>query len=344
MEKLSTKCKNCGGQLKFDPKKQTLRCEYCETSYHLPKANVNAVLVRGYSNAFHPNELNKNLNFYKCSMCGNAYFSACEEKSQECLECGNVSLEKIKSAGFCADGIIPFEIDKEDAAKKMVNYLKSIPNVPKSVFDNALPENLTGVFVPVWNFIFDTDASWTANASKLKKNWNGTYYSVPVPLFGTKSESIKSADQCATTNETDDLLELFNETDYDKIIPYTSEWTFGYKIDDTNRNIHDYYEYVINTEEKKIAKEISNKILRENQDVTDLQINTVSHDIYFNYVYVPVYVYKYNYKGKVYKNYISGSTGKVAGKTPTSLKGLLKILVKYLGIAALIILLYLLIK
>lgn len=344
MEKLLTKCKNCGGQLRFDPKKQTLKCEYCETSYHLPKAKVNAVLVRGYSNAFHPNELNKNLNFYRCSKCGHAYFSACEEKSQECFECGNSSLEKINSSGYCADGIIPFEIDKKTAVTKLTNYLKAKPNIPKVVFNNILPENLTGVFVPVWNFIFDIDATWTANASKLKKNWNGTYYTVPVPVFGTRSESIKSADQCATTNEADDLLELFNETDYDKIIPYSSEWTFGYKIDETNRNIHDYYEFVTTTEEKKISKEISDKILRDNQDVTDMQINTNSHDVYFNYVYVPVYVYKYNYKGKTYKNYVSGSSGKVAGKTPVSLNGILKILAKYLGLAAIIILLYFIFK
>ncbi len=340
MEKLLAQCKNCGGQLRFDPKNQTLSCEYCETSYHLPKAKVNSVLVRGYSNAFHPNQFNQNLNFYKCSRCGHAYFCANEEKLLECKECGSASLEKIKSAGYCADGIIPFEISKEQAADKLVSFLKSKPSVPKDMISKAKAENLTGVFVPVWNFIFDIDANFSANASELKKDASGTYYTIPSPVYGTKSEAIKSADQCATTNQEDDLLELFDENDYDKIIPYTAEYTFGYKVDDINRNIHEYYEAVTAGEEEKLKKEISNMILRKHKDVSNMQIEIESHDVYFNFAYVPVYVYKYVKKGKTYKIYISGTTGKVAGKTPFTFKGVIKTLIKILGLAAVIAVVY----
>ena len=70
------------------------------------------------------------------------------------------------------------------------------------------------------------DATYSANASELKKDNNGMYYTVPIPVFGTRSESVRSADQNATSVEMDELLDLFDERDYDKIIPYSPEYTF----------------------------------------------------------------------------------------------------------------------
>lgn len=344
MEKVISECKNCGSELKFDPTKQTLSCAYCESTYRLPKAKIDSVLVRGYSNAFHPNQFNKGLNAYKCDMCGHIYFTASQEMSKDCSSCGGVNCTEIKTSGYCADGIIPFEISKEQAAEKFKNYIKSKSNLPKSFIMEANNKNLTGVFIPVWNFVFDVDARYSANAVELKKDDSGRYYSIPFPVFGTKNEAIKSADQCATSTETDDFLELFDENDYDKIIPYVPEYTFGYKVDDINRNIHEYYELVTETEEAKLKKEISRHILKKHKDVSNMRIETMSSDVYFNFTYVPVYVNTYTKKGKVYKTYISGTTGKVVGKTPHSIKGLLKGLAKVLGLAAAIVLIYYFLK
>ena len=334
MEKSLSNCKNCGSELKYNPVEQTLSCSYCETSYHLPKAKIDAVLVRGYSNSFHPNQLNKTLNCYQCEMCSHTYFTASEEKSKECPECGNPSCKQVKSSGYCADGIIPFEISKEQAAEYFENYLKSKPNIPKDMFKQAKNQQLSGVFIPVWNFVFDIHAKYSANAVELKKDSSGYYYSVPFPVYGSKIKAIKSADQCATSTEADDFLELFDENDYEKIIPYAPEYTFGYRVDDINRSIHDYYILVTENEEYEVKKSISDFILKKYKDVSNMQIDVTSQDVYFNFTYVPVYVNTYTYKGKTYKTYISGTTGKVAGKSPVSIKSILKTLAKFLGLAA----------
>ena len=187
------------------------------------------------------------------------------------------------------------------------------------------------------------DATYSANASELKKDNNGMYYTVPIPVFGTRSESVRSADQNATSVEMDELLDLFDERDYDKIIPYSPEYTFGFQVDDINRSIHDYYDIVIDSEERKLRKQISDDILNNNKDVNNLNIKIVPREVYFNFAYVPVYVYTYFYKGKTYKIYISGTTGKVAGKTPISIKHIFKKIAKYFGLFAAIAILELLI-
>jgi len=334
MEKLSSQCKNCGGELTFNPTKQTLSCEYCETSYHLPKAKIDAVLVRGYSNGFHPNQLNKSLNCYQCEMCGHTYFTALEEKSKECPDCGNPSCKIIKSSGYCADGIIPFEISKEEAAEKFKAYLKSKPAIPKELMKEANNQNLQGVFIPVWNFIFDVNATYNATANELKTDENGNYYGVPFPIFGSKTEQIKSADQSATSSEQDEFLEIFDEKDYEKIIPYAPEYTFGYKVDNIDRNIKDFYTETTNFAESKFKRKLTDKVFSKYKDVSNYQINVESSDVYFNFTYVPVYINSYRHKGKVYKTYISGTTGRVVGKRPISIKSLLKFAAKFLGLMA----------
>ena len=145
---------------------------------------------------------------------------------------------------------------------------------------------------------------------------------------------VPSLDESATTNETDDFLELFDENDYAGIIPYIPEYTFGYRVDDINRSIHDYYILVTENEEHEVKKSISDFILKKYKDVSNMQIDLTSQDVYFNFTYVPVYVNTYTYKGKTYKTYISGTTGKVAGKAPVSIKSILKTLAKFLGLAA----------
>lgn len=272
-------------------------------------------------------------------MCSHTYFTSSEEISQDCPNCGSPEIEKINSSGYCADGIIPFEITKEQALKNLKSFLKSKPGIPKAMKTNLSEDKISGVYIPVWNFIFDINLSYLAIASDLRRYKNGTYYSVPIQVYGEKRFSIKSADQSATTTEFDDFLELFDEKDYDKIIPYLTEYTYGYQVDDINREIHDYYTLVTNEEKAKAKNNITNFVLNKYRDVRNLNISMVTQDEYFNFAYVPVYVYKYKHKNNISKVYVSGTTGKVAGKTPTSVKSILKTLAKFLGLFAAIALL-----
>ena len=98
MEKVTSKCKNCGSELWFNPQKGTLDCRYCQTNYFLPTKNDKAVLVRQYDAGFHPNQLNKTLFAYKCDTCKNIYYMSSEEKSKKCPNCGNLDQTKMNVA------------------------------------------------------------------------------------------------------------------------------------------------------------------------------------------------------------------------------------------------------
>lgn len=339
MEKINSKCQNCGGELYYNPQKKCISCRYCETTFFLPKKTSNAYIVRQFDGNFHPNQLNQGLTAYQCKTCKNVYYMSSEEKSKKCPNCGNNDAEIINDEGYCADGIIPFEISKEEASQKMYNFLKTKSKVPTVLVKMAKQQKLMGVFVPVVNYSFNMSSSYSATITELKRDNSGSYYGVKLPIFNNKLSHIKSLDKCLSDVETDDLLPLFDEKDYAKIIPYMPEYTFGYRVDSVNKDVNDTYFETISraqkVEEEKIKKELFNK----HKEVSAINVQSSPSDIFFNFVYVPVYINTYQYKNKTYKTYISGTTGKVAGKTPVSFLKVLKTILKGIGVVAIIALL-----
>lgn len=336
MNTISSKCQNCGSELWYNPKEGCLTCKYCTTNYFLPRKSDDAVLVRQYSAAFHPNQLNESLDAYKCGGCGTKFYMSSEESSKQCPNCGNNSSEKIEDNGFCADGILPFKITKPEAVKVLSKYLRTHSGFSSAAKKGAKEQNIIGVFIPVWNFSYNVNSSYSANSSELKKDSFGSYYSVIKPVFGEKNQRVTSLDKLACSNEDDVLLELFDQDDYMDLIPYFPEYTYGYTIHAIDKDIHDFY-YEFTEEAASEAKDkIMKSLLRKHKEISDISISSQVEDVFFNFAYVPVYVYNSNNHGKKEKVYISGTTGKVVGKPHKSFGGFLKKAIKFLGVLAIV--------
>lgn len=339
-----SKCENCGSSLIYNPQMNCLSCSHCETNYILPKRNENAVLVRQYSPEFHPNQLNRSLIAYRCNSCGNTYYISSEEMSKKCPNCAANSSTIVEDEGLCADGIIPFKLTKKQASDEFLKYLRKHGGVSGELKKYAKNQKLMGVYIPVWNFKFNVNAQYSGSATEVKSRSDGSVYGTYKPIYGEKHKRIMSYDQSATNMETDDFLSLFDENDYSQIIPYTPEYTFGYRVDRINKDIHDYYREISDKAVEDVKKSLTKSVLNSHKEVSDLFVDAQAEDTFFNFCYVPVYVNSYTYRGKVYKTYISGTTGKVVGKMPTTFKGILKVLLKLLGLAAVVALLVYLFK
>ena len=218
MEEFSSVCPNCGSDLFFNPKTGSLTCKYCESNFYLPTSSKKAVTVRQYSIGFHPSVLNKSLNSYKCNSCSRVYFMTTEGRSSRCPNCGCGDVELTEEPGFCADGIVPFKISKEEASNAMQEYLKNDNKIPKELRKMAKEQKMMAVLIPVWNFSFNLYAVYSANETLLRKDSYGMYYSVNNPIFGDREKRVPSVDECATEGEDNSFLSLFDENDYAKIV------------------------------------------------------------------------------------------------------------------------------
>ena len=336
MEEFSSVCKNCGSDLYFNPKTGCLTCKYCESNFYLPKKKKEAVIVRQYNTGFHPNMLNSSLNSYKCNSCGRTYFMTTEGRSSRCPACGNTSTTLVDEPGYCADGIIPFKMTKAEASVKLEEFIGANKKIPKELKKLIKEQKLMAVYIPVWNFSFNMFATYSATENVLKKDSYDMYYTVPNPIFGDRTKRIKSLDQCATEGEDDAFLDLFDEEDYAKIIPYIPEYACGCRVEPVTKDIHDFYGEIVDGAQKEFETQIKRELLKRKTETVNISIQSRARDVFFNFTYVPVYVNTFKYRNKLYKLFVSGTTGKVVGETPKSAKKVWGKILEFLAIAGLI--------
>lgn len=344
MEELNSVCPNCGSDLFYNPRTGSLTCKYCESSFYLPTSRKDAVIVRQYNAAFHPSVLNKSLNSYKCCSCGRTYFMTTEGRSSRCPNCGNSDIELASEPGFCADGVIPFKITKQQASEYMQKHLQNNSKVPKELKNLAKHQKMMAVLIPVWNFSFNLYASYTATESVVKKNNFDDFYTLDNPIFGDREKRIESMDECATRGEDEEFLDLFDETDYANIVPYCPEYSYGARVDPITKNIHEFYDKVIEKAKSDFSRQIKRELLARKVDTHDINVSCRADDVFFNFTYVPVYLNVFNYKNKIYKLYVSGTSGKVKGKTPVSTWYKIKKFLRIVGVGVLLALIYKLFK
>ena len=340
MKEFSSVCQNCGSDLFFNPKTGCLTCKYCESNFYVPTSRKNAVIVRQYDSGFHPSVFNKSLNSYRCVSCGRTYFMTTEGHSSRCPNCGNSEIELANETGFCADGVVPFKITKQQASELMKKYLKNNPRIPKDLRKMAENQKLMAVLIPVWNFSFNLYAQYTATEAYAKKGYNDMYYTETRPIFGEKEKRIPSLDECATDGEDEMFLDLFDENDYANIVPYCPEYSFGSRVDPITKDIHIFYGKIVDKAKNEFVSQIRKELLSRKNDTYNIEVSCSSGDVFFNFTYVPVYLNVYQYRKKRYKIFISGTTGKVKGKTPTSMWYRVKRFLRVVGLGALFALLY----
>ena len=343
-EEFSSVCQNCGSDLFFNPKTACLTCKYCESNFYLPTSRKNAVIVRQYNSGFHPSVFNKNLNSYKCVACGRTYFMTTEGHTSRCPNCGRSEVELTSETGFCADGVIPFKITKQQASEKMTEYLKKNNKIPRELRKMAESQKLMALLIPVWNFSFNLYASYSAIESFAKKGYNGMYYTASNPIYGEKEKRVKSLDECATDGEDEIFLDLFDENDYAQIVPYSPEYSFGSRVNSITKDIHIFYDSIVENAKIKFEKEIRKELLHRKNDTHNIEISCTAGDVFFNFTYVPVYVNVFKYRKKTYKIFISGTTGKVIGKTPVSMWYRIKKFLRIVSVGALLAIIYKLFK
>jgi len=97
---------------------------------------------------------------------------------------------------------------------------------------------------------------------------------------------------------------------------YRTEFLYGWIGLDNNIDIHNSFIKVQQTSKQEIEKRIEKDSKYDR--VENLICETTYSGVKYNYLYVPVWVNYYNYKGKVYNCFINGLTGKVSGDAPKS--------------------------
>lgn len=344
----NAKCKNCGSNLKFDPKTQSLICPNCESEFPFDKKQeeIKHPVEEGKHNDNNKAHASwaSDMKVVKCGTCGAEIMLSGLEISKSCPYCGSdyVSEESLLP-GLKPDCIVPFMFNENDAGDKFIKGIKKKFFAPRAL-KKKLPQNkIHGIYVP--SFTFDAESETNYKGLLIKKETHTdskgrtTTYTRRIPISGVQ--------RCSHVDYVEEDSSKINSKQMTGILPfnfkqsfvYDSNFVRGYSMEHYDESFSNCYERAKKGMTEVIRQAILSKYDYTSVSYLNMDVN-FSNELY-SYRMLPIYSFEFDWKQKKYMVLMNGQTGKVGGGYPKS--GLRIFLVAFVAIALIALLIILIV-
>ena len=324
-------CKNCGAYLEFDPKTQTLKCDFCGSS-EVIEIEHKAILEHDFFAA--PTSLGWDTQVYtiQCNSCG-ATISGKKKVAGDCAFCGSpyVKAQPQQENIIRPETLVTFRIDENTAKNTFHDWIGKGFFRPSALKKMGKLEHLKGVYVPFWTYDTSTYSTWTADSGYYYYE-NERYTTYENGKSVTKTRRVRKTRWVPSSGNRNDfyndvLIVASKGLDYHlvfkiypfnltQLIPYKSDYISGWLAEEYAIDVRGGWtiaqENVQADERRKCASEVPGDTHRF------LRVNTTFNNITYKHVLLPIWVASYDYKKKTYHFLINGQTGELQGYAPIS--------------------------
>ena len=318
-------CPNCGGTMQFDPVTGGLFCPYCE--YHEVVKNMGTATEQNLFSAKYLQgfEWGSEKKQVICRSCGAESVYDMLETSSVCPYCGaNQVMETHESNSLPPNGIIPFQISKEQARQSFKKWLKKKWFAPSAAKKQSSPTSFKGIYLPYWTFDAITDSKFAAQygIDHVHRGKNGQthvhtdWYSTS----GTYQKFFNDELVIASKRHKEEILERIEPFDTDSSRPFRPEYLSGFISERYSVGLQEGWSTAQNKISKKLNAEITAQIKRDYgaNHVRGLSIQTLFSNMTYKYILLPIWQSSFTYKQKLYQFMVNGQNGKTGGKAPVS--------------------------
>jgi DNA-directed RNA polymerase subunit RPC12/RpoP len=324
-------CPQCGGRMSFVAGSRSLVCDYCGNRLHEYQAIQQGALIteQDFTTALatvkgHRWELPVERTL-KCESCGATFALPPGHVSGQCPFCGSAHVitgstgELIEPAG-----ILPFQIDSDQAIKRIRRWLGDLKFRPGDLDGRAAISLPRKVLLPFWTFDLGGTLDWRAQVEEgygRNKTWvprNGVYLVYHDDLLVAASRALPK-----------DVLDGLSAYETKTLVAYSAEL-----LSDAAAEI-----YQVPLVDASLAAR--QQALRTGQ--TYIQNNDLAGETYrdffmstggliiesYKLVLLPVWITQYRYKNEAFLVAVNGQSGQTAGRAPRS--GLQKALAGIFG-------------
>ena len=259
------------------------------------------------------------LRVYGCKTCGGEIVADETTGATQCPYCGNPVVMTGHFAGTLKpDLVIPFKVDKKAAIAALQNHYKGKRLLPKVFKDQNHIEEVKGLYVPVWLFDADADASVEYEATKIRTwsdseyNYTETRHYAVIRGGGIGFENVPVD---GSTKMDDALMESIEPFDISGAVPFQAAYLPGYLADkydvDADTSISRANERI-----KHSTEEAFRATVQGYTSVTPVESNINLQNGRARYALFPVWILNTDWMGKKFTFAINGQTGKIAGDLP----------------------------
>lgn len=320
-ELLEYKCPCCNGSVEFNSALQKPVCPYCDSEFEIeelkkaqkamPDESVEAPAV--------PETNEEGLLVYVCKSCGGEIVTDSTTSATDCPYCGNPIIMTGQLTGeLRPDLVIPFKLDKKAAKEALKRHLTGKPLLPKVFKDENHINEIKGMYVPFWVFDAHADASFTYNATKVRRYRTPSHDCTETKYYSVRREGgldFKNIPVDGSEKMSNELMESVEPFDVGEAVPFDSAYLSGYFADRYDVSAED-----AESRGKERVFESADSVFRDTVNgYSTVTKASGSADITRHntrYVLYPVWLLNTTWNDSKYTFAMNGQTGKFVGNLP----------------------------
>lgn len=348
-------CDQCGADLEFNIGVQSLKCPFCgyvkqlnlEENARIEEQDFESMLARMNDRREQESAEQQGTKEVRCESCGGNVMFVGTLTSTHCPYCGSpIQRENIHSAThrIPVDGVLPFQIDRERAHKRLRDWVNSRWFAPNMFRQQGVEGNFNGVYVPYWTFDSLTfnayegergDAYYvTVGSGKDQRQERRVRWSAASGRFQRFFDDVSVL---AARGLNHQLIEALEPWPFHQAIPFTQQVLAGFLARTYDIPLPDGFTDARRRIDSAIESDVRSRIGGDEQRIWSIKSRYDA--VTFKHLLLPVWMLAYRFHDKPYRVYVNAGTGEVQGERPYSwVKILLAVLaaaVVALGIAAL---------
>ena len=300
------RCKNCGGNIVYNPEKKAMCCPHCESLDSEEKMATPQIT-----------EDNK----VSCASCGAPIELKEHTSATRCPNCGTYGvLDERVTGKFLPHLIIPFKIGKETAKELLKKEFSKRPFTPSGFLSNASLDKMEGNYVPFFMYDYHSDMRYQATGTKVRTWTDGSYRYTETSYYDITREMFADFEKVpvdASIAMDDGLMDLIEPFDYGQLEQHQDKYLSGFLAEKYNMGERDLTPRAV-TKVMNDSKAMMEATVVGYATVTNVHENINPIKKAVDYALLPVWEYIFSYQGKEYKYHVNGQTGKVLGKTPVA--------------------------
>ncbi len=303
------KCRNCGGNIHFEPGNQLLVCESCDSTF------TELELGRTENEEGEKQEYNS----YECASCGAELITDKKTIATSCVYCKSPIVISDRIGTYSSpDYVLPFLIDKKAAIEEFKKFCKKERKAPRAIRAKSTLDNMESVYVPSWIVSGAPEGKIVHECVKknaAKSGGNPIDYVYDVETMG--SARFDKVPVNANNNVNEVFIESVEPFDYNKMVPFDRKYIIGHFADRTDMQWEKCFRQVKQRVEGTMASQFEVD-MKEYKEIKFKEADMQYRDIEKQNTLLPVWFLDFKYKGEGYCFTINGQTGKVAGVLPMS--------------------------
>lgn len=296
------KCKNCGGNVVYEPGRGRMYCPHCESEDSEEK-------IQGGTLA-------------QCVNCGAPLEVQDYTSASRCGHCGSYIVFNERVEGVYEPHLLlPFYINKKAAVEALHREFSRRLFTPSDFLSAKSLEKMEGIYVPFWLYDYKACYDYTGEGVRVRTWTSGNTEYTERSYFEVVRKMELDFDRVpvdASYAMEDGIMDLMEPYDYGQLQGFDPKYMSGFYGEVYNQEASQLEDRA-REKSRSAAEELMQESLHGYTTIKPLHRNLDLRGTGTRYALMPVWQYLYRYKGEVYQYHVNGQTGKVIGTTPVSM-------------------------